>query len=315
MAKQSPLQATRSLQQDLLTMLALPTLSAWYFYGTRALLLVCISIITCVLCELAGRKILKQPHTVADLSAIVTGIVIALMLPANAPWWMPVYGGIFAIVVAKLPFGSTEKLPFSPAAASLAFLTICFPDIIFAYPKVSAASAALASTNGVSLASMLAQNTSVSLGSVKAIDIFVGNFPGAMGTGSIIVLIGSAIYMLIRRPNLSTTAAGFIAGAALMAICFPRVTNRFSSLVLELCAGYMIFAALFLITENSTQPKKPLSRLLYGASAGIACMLMRRFGTFEECSCFAVLIINAAWPVADKALDKFLNKNKKVKSK
>ncbi len=313
MAKQTPLSAVRSLQLDLLAMLALPTLSAWYFYGSRALLLVCISIITCVLCELAGRKILRQPNTVSDLSAVVTGVIIALMLPANAPLWLPVSGGIFAIIVAKLPFGSTEKLPFSPAAASLAFLTICFPDIIFDYPKVSAANAAISSTSGVSLAAMLAQNTSISLSSVKAIDIFVGNFPGAIGTSCIIVLIGSAFYMLIRRTNLFTTAAGFIAGAALMAVCFPRVTNRFSSLVLELCAGYMIFTALFLITESGTQPKNPISRLLYGFTAGTACMLMRRFGTFEECSCFAVLIINAAWPVADKALNKVLNKNKKVK--
>lgn len=312
MAKHGTLKETRSLQLDLLAMLALPTLSAWYFYGSRALLLVCVSVIACVICELAGRAVLRQAQTVADLSAVVTGIIIALMLPANAPLWLGVIGGIFAIVVAKLPFGSTEKLPFSPAAASLSFLTICFPDIIFSYPKVSAASEAISSTSGVSLASMLAQNTSISLGSVKAIDIFVGNFPGAMGAGCIIVLIGSAIYMLIRRTDLFTTVAGFIAGAALMAVCFPRITNRFGSLVLELCAGYMIFAALFLITESGTQPKKPLSRLLYGFTAGTACMLMRRFGTFEECACFAVLIINAVWPVADKALDKLLNKNKKV---
>lgn len=311
MAKQSKLQKTRSLQLDLLTMLAVPSLSSWYFYGLVAIRLICVSVITCVLCELIGRSILKQAPTVTDLSAVVTGILIALLLPANAPVWLPVIGGIFATVVAKLPFGSVEKLPFSPAAAGFAFLTICFPKVIFDYPHISAFSTALSSTSSVSLASMLAQNTSVSLRSVKALDILIGNFPGPMGASCIIVLVGSAIYLLIRRTNLFITTAGFLSGVTLMAICFPRVTNLVASLVLEICAGYMLFAAIFLITEHSTQPSHPLSRLLYGFTAGVSCMLMRRFGTFEECACFAVLIINAVWPVADKAFINMINKRKK----
>ena len=311
MAKQSKAKKTRSLQLDLLTMLAVPVLSSWYFYGAGAIRLICVSVITCVLCELIGRRILKQPSTVADLSAVVTGILIALMLPANAPLWLPVAGSMFATIAAKLPFGSVEKLPFSPAAAGFAFLTICFPNLIFDYPRISALSTALSSTSSVSLASMLAQNTSVSLRSVKALDIFVGNFPGPMGASCIIVLVGSAIYMLIRRTKLFVTTAGFLSGAALMAICFPRVTNLFASLVLELCAGCMIFAAIFLITEQSTQPSHTISRLLYGFTAGASCMLMRHFGAFEESTCFAILIINAVWPAADKALMKTINKRMK----
>lgn len=308
MAKKSPLADRRSFSLDLLAMLALPVVSSWYFYGAGALKLILISVIVCVICELLGRKLLKQPATITDLSAVTTGIILALMLPANAPLWIPVIGGIFATAVAKLPFGSVEKLPFSPAAASFAFLTICYPDIIFNYPRISAVSAALSSTSGSSLAAMLAKNTSISLSSVKAIDIVIGNFPGPMGAGCIIILAGSAIYMLIRRTKLFITVAGFLSGAALAAICVPRVTNLFTSLVLELCAGYMIFAALFLVTEPGTQPKKPLSRLLYGFTAGLACMLMRRFGAFEECSCFAVLIVSAAWPVADKFINRLSDK-------
>lgn len=315
MAGKSPLAAQRELSLDMLAMLALPAVSSWYFYGTGAIKLIVVSVIVCVLCELLGRKILRQDSTVTDLSAVTTGIMIALMLPANAPLWIPAIGGAFAIIVAKLPFGSVDKLPFSPAAASLAFLTICYPNEIFNYPKISAVSAALSSTSSSSLASMLARNTSVSLGSVKAIDIFIGNFPGPMGAGCIIILMGSALYMLIRRTKLFITASGFLTGAALAAICVPRVTNRFSSLVLELCAGYIIFAALFLVTEKGTQPSHPLSRLLYGFTAGAGCMLMRRFGAFEECSCFAVLIVSAAWPIADKALMKLLQKRRSKKSK
>ena len=132
-----------------------------------------------------------------------------------------------------------------------------------------------------------------------------------MGAGCIIVLFGSALYLLIRRTKLFISVAGFIGGAAFTALCFPRVTGLLSSVVLELVAGYMIFAAIFLLTEQGTQPKLPLSRLLYGISAGIVCMFMRRFGAFEECTCFGILIINAVWNAVDRQLVKALGKKAK----
>lgn len=302
--------ATRSLQLDMLAILVLPCVSAWYFYGSKALALIAVSVITAVICETLGRKLLRQPATVGDLSAVTTGIILALMLPASAPLWLSAAGSSFAIIAAKLPFGRNETLPFSPAAAGMAFITICFPDLIFDYPRI-VANTALSGSSGSSLAYLLMQNTSISLSSVKAIDIFTGNYPAPMGAGCIIVLLGSALYMLIRRTKLFISVAGFVAGAALMAVCFPRVTNLFSSIVLELAAGYMIFAAIFLLTEQGTQPKLPLSRLLYGFFAGIVCMLMRRFGAFEECACFGILIINAVWNAVDRQLTKLIEKKSK----
>lgn len=298
---------TRALQLDMLAILVLPSICAWYFYGAKALALVAVSVITAVICELFGKKFLKQDSTVSDLSAVVTGIIIALMLPANAPLWLPAVGSSFAIIAAKLPFGKTETLPFSPAAAGMAFLTICFSDLVFDYPAISN-SVATGSVSS-SLAYMLLQNMSINLESAKAIDIFTGNHPGPMGAGCIIVLLGSGLYLLIRRTNLFISTLGFIAGAALMALCFPRVTNLFASVVLELAAGYMIFAALFLLTEQGTQPQLPFSRLFYGLFAGIICMLMRRFGAFEECACFGILIADAIWPIADRQIEKFFSKS------
>ena len=306
---------TRALQLDMLAILILPCVSAWYFYGSKALALVAVSVITAVLSEFFGRKVLKQDSTVSDLSAVVTGIVVALMLPANAPLWLAASGSSFAIIAAKLPFGRAETLPFSPAAAGMAFLTICFSDLIFDYPQITASSAMLSGSTGSSLAYMLSQNMSVSLGSVKAIDIFTGNHPGPMGAGCIIVLFGSALYMLIRRTKLFISVAGFAAGAALTALLFPRVGNVLSSVVLELAAGYMIFAALFLLTEQGTQPHHPVGRLLYGAFTGIICMLMRRFGAFEEGVCFGILISQAAWPVIDKYLNILLYKTRQRRKK
>lgn len=304
MSENNSVKQTRALQLDMLAILVLPCICAWYFYGAKALALVAVSVITAVICELFGRKILKQDSTISDLSAAVTGIIIALMLPANAPLWLAAIGSGFAIIAAKLPFGKTETLPFSPAAAGMAFLTICFSDLIFDYPGISASNPAITSSSGSSLAYMLSQNMSINLGSAKAIDIFTGNHPGPMGAGCIIVLFGSGLYLLIRRTNLFISTIGFFSGAALMALCFPRVTNLFASVVLELAAGYMIFAALFLVTEQGTQPRLAISRLFYGLFAGIICMLMRRFGAFEECACFGILIADAVWPIADRQIEK-----------
>lgn len=303
---------TRALQLDMLAILILPCISSWYFYGAAALALITVSVITAIICEFFGRIVLDQESTLGDLSAIVHGIILALMLPANAPIWLAAIGSSFTVIAAKLPFGRTETLPFSPPAAGMAFLTICFPDLIFDYPAIQA-SALLSGSNGSSLAYLLSQNTSISLSSVKAIDIFTGNYPSPMGAGCIIVLFGSALYMIIRRTKLFISVAGFFAGVALMALCFPRVSGLLSSVVLELAAGYMIFAALFLLTEQGTQPSNNISRLLYGLFGGITCMLMRRFGAFEECACFGILIINAVWNAADRYLVKLLSHMQKKK--
>lgn len=304
----NPVKKTRLFWLDVLAMLALPCVSAWYYYGTQALKLLAASALSAVVCELFGCILLRRPLSVGDLSAAATGLMIALMLPASAPVWLPVCGSAFAILAAKLPFGRVERLPFSPAAAGMAFLTVCFPKLVFSYPKVSAA----LSGTGVSLASMLANNTALSLSSVRAIDMLTGNFPGPMGASCILVLLGSAIYLLIRRTKLFITAAGFLTGGALVALCLPRVASLLPSVVMELCAGTMLFAALFLITEPGTQPEKPLRQLLFGFFGGVLCLIMRRFGAFEESACFAVLLADAGWPVIDRCLNNF-GKNRKAK--
>lgn len=297
---------TRLLWLDMLAMLALPCVSAWYYYGGQALRLLAVSALSAVVCELFGCLLLRRKISVGDCSAVAAGLMIALMLPASAPLWLPVCGSAFAVIAAKLPFGRVERLPFSPAAAGMAFLTVCFPNLVFAYPKVSTT----LNGTGVSLAAMLAHNTSLSLGSVRAIDMLTGNFPGPMGASCVLVLLGSAIYLLIRRTGLFISAAGFLTGSALVALCLPRVASLLPSVVMELCAGTLLFSALFLITEPGTQPEKPLRRLFFGFFGGFLCLLMRRFGAFEETACFAVLLADAAWPVVDRRLNNAQAKRK-----
>ena len=246
MAKAFSKKDTRLRWADMLVMLALPLVSACYFYGLRALELAAISVGAAFVCELIGRFIMRTRATVGDLSAIATGLIIALVLPAGAPWWLPVVGSLFAIIVAKLPFGRVETLPFSPAAAGIAFMTFCFPDMMFRFPVVGSTSGGA----GVSLASMLTANTKLNLVSVRGLDLITGNFPGPMGACCLVVLFGSFIYMLFRRPSNALSVMGYFAGVALIALVLPRVSGTLDSVLLEMAAGTTAFSALFLLNED-----------------------------------------------------------------
>lgn len=278
-------------------MLALPLVSACYFYGLRALKLAAVSVASAYICELIGRFVMRTRATVGDMSAVVTGLIISLMMPSGAPLWLPVIASSFAIIAAKLPFGRVETLPFSPAAAGMAFVTVCFSDLVFKFPVVGKTTGGA----GVSLASMLSSNTRLNLISVKGLDLITGNFPGPMGACCLVVLFGSLIYMLIRRPVNLLSVIGFLAGVSLIAVIIPRVDGLGYSALLEMAAGTTFFSALFLLTEPGTQPEHFVSKFFFGVLAGALAVLMRVFGAYEDCTCFAILIADALWPVFDRA--------------
>ena len=182
------LRTTQKQMLDRLVMLFAPTVMAWYYYGSRALWLVCIAVLTAVVCEGLGMKILGRHPTLRDLSAVVTGVTVALCLPASSPAWLIVLAVSFAILAAKLPFGTARSLLFSPAAAGLAFVTVCLPQYVFAYPALPASGESVpvfgssAFTEGVSLTQMLQNRASVGGELANYLDILLGAHAGAMGT-------------------------------------------------------------------------------------------------------------------------------------
>lgn len=310
----------RNYMADMLIMSAAPAAVSVYYYGWRAVLIIAISALTAVICEYLACAITKKENSLSDLSALFTGVIIALMLPVSVPLWMPAVGSAFAILVAKLPFGSTTKTPFVPAAAGLAFLIICWPTGMFKFPapgaEVLAASDPLF-VSETSLAGMLKTGNSLSPDWFNYFDVFVGMIPGAMGTTSMLVCAALSLYLLIRYPDRWISSAGFVAVCAFFAVIFPRVmSGRKMSLVMELASGMLLFCAIFLITDPATQPASLISKLLYGMSAGALCMLIRYVGPYEDGSVFAVLLINAVWPVIDPFIEKYLvssGKHKKEK--
>ncbi len=290
----------RSYMIDMLIMLTAVTVVAVYHNGFRALLMIALSILMAVACEASVDLIRKRkPERLSDLSAVFTGAAIALMLPASAPMWLAPLGSAFAILVVKLPFGNAKTSLFVPAAAGFAFLSLTYKKLVFTYPSVSFDMNNVAMTDsdfvaGSSTAYMLSQRTSIGTSVLDVLNLFVGKVPGPMGTTCLFVMIGLFIYMLIRHSSEWITSASFIAACSILAVLFPRVlTGRSISLVMELSAGMLFFAAIFFISDPATSPKEQMSRVLYGLAAGILTMIFRYFGAFEEGVCFVVIIMNA----------------------
>ena len=284
---------------DALLMLLPLCVIAVYYYGIGALTRILVCMAAGVVCEAAGAWIMRCPRDISDCSALFIGAATALMLPADIPYYIALSGTAFAIVVVKLPLGGTESVPFVPTAAGFAFMTLCWPDRVFRYPATGTGAEYV---QGVSLAGMLHSGTSIRPNLVNIFDILTGNFPGPMGASCVLVLAAGMIYLAVRYRRAIINTLAFLLGAALMAMLFPRIyagNVRLTSLLMELCSGFIMFAAVFFVTDPAISPRKPGHRFLYGFFSGVVCMLLRYFSNFEDSVCFGILIADAVWPAVE----------------
>lgn len=281
---------TRRIMTDYSIMLAAPLTVALFNYGIRAALIAVLAIITCAICGKSAEKILKVKFPLRDFSPFFIGVSVAMMLPADAPWWMPVCTAAFAMIVCVIPFGAADNSPFVPPAAAICFAMLCWGDQIFNY-----------SETGNSITKLLSQGNSIGNNVASVLEVLVGNVPSAMGTGCALALLGSLIFLIIRRPKDSISSLTFVLSIAVMALLFPRVgTGRFISLIMELCGGMTLFSAVFFMSYPSILPKRLISRAVWGFASGVICMLVRYFGTMEETLIFGILISCAVADFFDK---------------
>lgn len=285
---------------DVIIAMAPLYIMAVYYYGLRPLLLAVASVLTCIVCQglcslLQGRRL-----NVRDLTPIVTGMMIPLMLPASINFTVVIMICLFAILVAKAPFGGTGENLFNPAAAGLAFGAICWSEQFFSYPMPFYTLEIFgneAVRTGQNPATVLA------LGGVPSYDlseILFGNVPGPMGAANILVIVACLVFLISRRVIKWYTPVSFLAAAALMAAIHPRAGfGAQESVLFELCSGSLLFGAAFMLGDPVTSPKRPLGRLLYGLAAGVFAMVIRWEGVFEQGIYFAILFANALSPFFD----------------
>ena len=271
---------TRSAMIDTVIMLCVPFGVAVFMHGSSAIFTVGISVATCTALLLMGKKFFKAAATFKDLSPLIVGVSVAMLLPPSSPWWMTLLTAIFAMGVCVLPFGTLDKAPFPPAVAAFCFTSLCWQDLMFDY-----------SSHNYSLSKMLSLGTSVDDNIISVFAVLIGNVPSALGTGCILALLGTLLLVVIRRPKDSIPVFTFILAVCLMSVLFPRVsTGRFISLVMELCSGMLLFCAVFFMSAPSNMPEKLLGRLIWGFTSGIICMVIRYVSPLEESVGFGILI-------------------------
>ena len=280
------------LMGDMLVAMAPLVVMACVYFGLRALLLVVVGAVSSVVFEYLFTRLLRRPTTIADLSAVVTGVIVALCMPANAPLWYPAAGAFAAPIVAKPLFGGLGRNLVNPAQPGIVFLTLTRPGTMMSFPLPNA-------MGGKGAAGFVTENTVVSslfngtAPNVRLSEMFLGNQPGNLGTGAIVVLLVAAVYLLYRRIVSWQIPVALLGTVALFAVIFPRVGGPASTSVLyELMSGSLLFLALFMATDPSTSPVTSAGRLLYGVLIGLLTVLLRHWRLAPEGAFFALLLIN-----------------------
>lgn len=274
---------------DMLIALAVLACAAVYYYGLRAVLTVAISVAVCCAADFVCIKLRKKDPVTGDISAVITGLTLGLMMSASAPYYCVVLAAVFAIAVAKHPFGGRGCEIFSPAAAGYLFAEICFPNGMLTYPKpfsdIPMTSVVPESVVGQSMTkSFITAESS----SVTYIDIITGNFSGPMGTCFILLLAVAAAFLMFRR---SVSVMAFFAellSAGLVA--FIHYDFSLLPLMYFFSGGMFIFGALFLSCGSDIVPRTRSSRLIYGIVTGIFMALFHFYAHTENAFVYAVII-------------------------
>ena len=266
----------------------LPTTAFGIFnFGFRALVLVAATVASCVASEWVYNKIAHKEQTVGDLSAVVTGMILALNLPVNLPIWEAIVGGVFAIIVVKMLFGGLGQNFMNPALGARCFLLIaCAKDMTnFATDTY---------TGATPLAAMRAGEA------VNTMDLIIGTTAGTIGETSVIALIVGAIFMILMGVIDLRIPASYIVSFAAFTFVLGAQPFDVNYLVAQLCAGGLMFGAFFMATDYVTSPITPKGQILFGISCGLFTWIFRTYGANAEGVSFAIILSNVLVPLIEK---------------
>ena len=291
--------STRSLMLDVVIALLPATIVAVLFYGWSELLVLGVSIASCVLLEWAvTRFLMKKPSTVGDMSAVVTGLLLALNLPVTTPWWIVLIGAVVAIGVAKMSFGGLGQNVFNPAITARVFLLVSFPAQMTDW---TVPVGFIHSTDAVSGATLLGRYAEGGMDAIAGIDYahtFFFNIGGAAGEISAVALLLGFVYLLIRRVIKPWIPLSIFGTIALISLVFSLANPEvYSGPVFNLLTGGVILGACFRATDYVTSPMSNLGGVIYGVGIGLLVMMIRYFGSYPEGMSFAILLMNMTVPL------------------
>jgi len=293
------------MQAVILSLLPAAVVSIYYF-GQPAMILLLLCTLGCMAFEALCQKIMDRPITVADGSAALTGLLLALNLPPSCPWWLGLLGSAVAIVVAKQVYGGLGHNPFNPALVARVVLLISFPVQMTTWtapvPFGSHLDAVTMATplgewkTAVMLTGKLPESMNGGLG-----QYLVGNMPGSLGEVSAVALLLGAAYLFWRKILTWHIPLTYLGTVLVFSGAFWLADpSRYPNPLFHLLTGGLLLGALFMATDMVTSPVAPRGMLVFGIGCGILTVLIRLFGGYPEGVSFAILLMNAATPLIDR---------------
>lgn len=285
-------EAIDKIMKDVTLALLPATAFGVYFFGLRALIVVAISIASCILFEYLFQKVAKRDTTINDFSAVVTGLLLALNLPSSVPFWLPVIGAFIAIILVKQIFGGLGQNFMNPALAARAFLLASYPTAMTDWTVDSVSTATPLEL--VKTGELIPQTTDY-------MNALIGTIGGCIGETSALAILLGGIYLLYRKVISWRIPVTFISTTVVLSFVFGRegiFTGAFP--LYEVLLGGVLLGAFFMATDYSSSPITPKGQLWMGIGCGILTVLIRVYGGYPEGVSYSILIMNLCVPLIDR---------------
>ena len=271
----------------------LPALAVGAFVlGAESLMVALVAVTAAITAEYLYAMVTKTRNTVVDGSAMVTGLLLAMTLPATVPYWQAALGSAFAIVVVKALCGGLGQNIFNPALAARAVMMLLWPASMVRYEALG--------VDGVTAATPLHHMVMPALPEESLLDMFLGNIPGSIGEISSLALLLGGAYLVYRRVISVRIPAAYLGTVAVLTLAFSKTGDPISWMLYSLLGGGVMLGAIFMATDYATSPATPAGQIVYGIGCGALTVLFRYYGLFPEGVTYAILIMNAFVWVIDR---------------
>lgn len=278
---------TREIMLDVAIALLPATAFGVYHFGLRALLIILVSVLTCIMTEYIWQNLMKKPVTISDGSALVTGLLLALNLSPSVPLWIPLIGGVFAILIVKQLFGGIGQNFMNPALAARCFLLISFAGRMtdFTVDGVSGATPLQVIKDG---------------GEFNVLSMFLGNIGGCIGEVSALAILLGAVYLLIKRVIDLRIPLSYIGTFALFLLIFGGRGFDFAYIGAHIFGGGLLIGAFFMATDYASSPVTPWGKIIFGVCLGVLTGVFRLYGGTAEGVSYAIIFCNLLVPLIEK---------------